>query len=463
MPWTVADVDKHKKGLTDKGKAQWCRIANSVLSRCMAKGMSEADCAASAIKQANGVVNANAVDTGYAGYATYTNKQTLSYEPKFTVHQDKAHLIVPVVMMVEGVHKGNLGAIYHKIEELGKVPASWNGIPVVVRHPEEDGVAISANSPDIIDQMIVGRVYNTNVDGDKLKAEVWFDEEKLNNICVQTLKDINSSKEVEVSLGMFADYEETEGEWHGEKYIAVAHNHRPDHLAILPDQVGACSCADGCGIGANVDQKTAKLFLDNAKKWLGERDKDKWGDILESGKFEDGTTIKLSINQLKKEKMANEKCPKCAEKINALIANTESGFVEGDREWLETLSETALNKVITPKVKEVEKIVEKEKIVEVNKLTPEQTASIAFAEKMRTDKRNERIQSIQNNTSKEVWPDAVLNTMNEDVLERLCDSTKKEPIVDYSIIGGGIPPISANASGEKAMAPTGIKFKEAKK
>jgi len=59
MPWKLEDVSKHKKGLTDKQKKQWVRIANSVLARCLKKGGTEKTCAPSAIKQANGVVVAN--------------------------------------------------------------------------------------------------------------------------------------------------------------------------------------------------------------------------------------------------------------------------------------------------------------------------------------------------------------------------------------------------------------------
>ena len=39
MPWTVDDVDKHKKGLSDKQKKQWVRIANAVLAKCMKDGL----------------------------------------------------------------------------------------------------------------------------------------------------------------------------------------------------------------------------------------------------------------------------------------------------------------------------------------------------------------------------------------------------------------------------------------
>jgi len=54
MPWSVGDVDGFKKGLTDAEKKRWTEIANSALAACLKDGGK--DCEASAIKQANGVV-----------------------------------------------------------------------------------------------------------------------------------------------------------------------------------------------------------------------------------------------------------------------------------------------------------------------------------------------------------------------------------------------------------------------
>jgi hypothetical protein len=494
MPWkTDEDVEKHKKGLGSKKAAQWRRIANSVLKRLMAKGMSEKEAAGEAIKQANGaVMNTNEAK---GKYLVCKNKQTLDYEPKLTIHQEKAHLVVPVVMMVEGVHNGSQGAILHEIVELGKFPDSWNGIPVVIYHPTKDDEPVSANSPEIIDTRTVGRVYNTNVEGKKLKAEVWFDEDKLNTISENTLLAINESKEIEVSLGMFTDNEEKEGEYEGEKFIGIAHNHRPDHLAILPDQKGACSCEDGCGIGANKEDDEIKINKIRQKGYsineignhseqgynekmsmiydkLRSLDSDKVYNYLEecyddyliysksgdnnrkmykqSYKIESGKiefvgepievhkkveyVLNFSINSKKESKMAKNECPKCLEKINKVLTNKDSGFVEADRVWLETLEESALDKVIAlPKVVEKEKIVKE--TVEVNKLTPEQEADLAFLAKQRTDRRNEMIQGIQANTSKELWPDDVLKAMNEDNLKRVFNSVKKPDMVDYSVNG----------------------------
>lgn len=243
MPWTIADVEKHKKGLDAKGKAKWVATANAALASCIKKGGTDATCAPQAIRIANGV-------TGNSLYSVYKNKQE-AYTVETRQHQGAAHLVIPVVMMVEGVHNGNHGPMYHSIDELGKFPAAWNGIPVVIDHPEIEGQNVSANDPDIIDQRTVGRVYNTKVVGQKLVAEAWINEERVRQLSATILATIQRRDKLEVSLGMFSEEEETSGTWNGETYESIARNHRPDHLALLPGGRGACSIEDGCGLGAN--------------------------------------------------------------------------------------------------------------------------------------------------------------------------------------------------------------------
>jgi hypothetical protein len=51
MPWTVSDVDRHKKGLTTAQKRKWVAIANRVLKDCQSKGGS--GCEGKAIRIAN--------------------------------------------------------------------------------------------------------------------------------------------------------------------------------------------------------------------------------------------------------------------------------------------------------------------------------------------------------------------------------------------------------------------------
>lgn len=243
MPWTVADVDKHKKGLTEAQKQQWVRIANSALSECIKKGGTDATCAPSAIRQANGVVGHSDMERFVQSNEAYTISQQM--------HQGRNHLIVPVVMMVEGVHNGSHGRLLHLAEDLGKFPEAWNGIPIVVDHPQdEEGHNISANSPDMAPRH-VGRVFNTHIDDKKLKADAWVDEQLLRELSSEALAHIQTGQPLEVSVGVFTEEELTTGQYGDEEYVAIARNHRPDHLALLPGGVGACSWTDGCGIRVN--------------------------------------------------------------------------------------------------------------------------------------------------------------------------------------------------------------------
>ncbi len=53
MPWTVDDVESHKKGLTPAQKKKWVAIANAIYKDCLAKGGTDATCAPKAIRIAN--------------------------------------------------------------------------------------------------------------------------------------------------------------------------------------------------------------------------------------------------------------------------------------------------------------------------------------------------------------------------------------------------------------------------
>ena len=51
MPWKIGDVEKHKKGLSEKEKKRWVELANGVLREC--QDMRQEDCEAKAIRVAN--------------------------------------------------------------------------------------------------------------------------------------------------------------------------------------------------------------------------------------------------------------------------------------------------------------------------------------------------------------------------------------------------------------------------
>ena len=176
---------------------------------------------------------------------------TSNYELRNETLNGINYIVVPVTMMVEGVHSGSHGPILHLAQELGRYPESWDGIPVTIGHPNVDGQYVSANSPAILEDWAVGRIFNTHMDGSALKAEAWLDEVSLQRISEDTLERINNGEVIEVSIGIFSDEDHSSGMWNSERYTAIARNHRPNHLALLPDEVGACSIADGCGIRVN--------------------------------------------------------------------------------------------------------------------------------------------------------------------------------------------------------------------
>ena len=219
-------------------------------------------------------------------YNTYLQRN--SYTIQTETHQGVKHLIIPVVMMVEGVHDGSAGPVLHTQEEMAKFPASWDGIPVTVGHPLENGQPISANSPGVVDHAVVGRVYHTKMNNGRLKGEVWADVEKLKQASLLAYAYIMQQKPLEVSVGVFSDDELTPGQWETENYVAIAHNYRPDHLALLPDTPGACSWLDGCGIRVNTESLLEAVELVTAE--LYSMDTQNTSYYLEQV-YDDGTFI----------------------------------------------------------------------------------------------------------------------------------------------------------------------------
>lgn len=193
--------------------------------------------------------------SGHTAYALHIPNE--GYEIREVVYEKRDHIVVPVVMMTEGVHEGSAGPVLHLEEEFGKIAEAWNGIPIVIDHPKKEGVYVSANSPDIIEKNGVGKVFNTHVDDKKLKAEVWADKDKLRQRSPVALAAILNKEPLDVSIGVFSEDELITGVYKDEEkgseeqYDSIARNLRPDHLALLPGGAGACSWEDGCGIRSN--------------------------------------------------------------------------------------------------------------------------------------------------------------------------------------------------------------------
>lgn len=159
-------------------------------------------------------------------------------------HDNKEMMVIPVIAIVEGVLNGALVPN----EELSKFVTAWEGVPIPVYHPEINGQHVSANLPSILEKRVIGRFHNVCAENAKLKGEIWIDVASAKAKGFEAILNTFAAGEMmEVSTAYFADTESTSGTFNGKTYAGIHRNLRPDHLAVLPNAIGACSIADGCG------------------------------------------------------------------------------------------------------------------------------------------------------------------------------------------------------------------------
>ena len=344
--------------------------------------------------------------------------QHLTHNTNGVVRKDtmegRSYTVVPMVMLTEGVHSGSDGPLYYPAEELAKTPFIWNHKPVVVYHPEIDGKGVSACDPVIMTKHKIGVIMNTVFEPAsegklaRLKAEAWLEEDRIAAVDARVSLAIANNNMLEVSTGVIVDAVDTEGDFtfnqETEHYTKIAVNYRPDHLAVLPDQKGACSISDGAGLlrnaasdngketnvlkhilnrlfGKNTTQNEAshesiraqlhgvvrsKFESDNTFPWVE--------DVFDNYFIYevDGTLFRLAYNidesgvvtvEGEPEKVVRETGYKVVgnvinkgdsmnrkDAVQALISNKELTWNEEDREWLEGLEDGQFAKITGNKV-----------------------------------------------------------------------------------------------------------------
>lgn len=164
----------------------------------------------------------------------------------------RPHLVAPARLIVPGVLAGSLGPLLYAAGEVAKTVTAWNHVPLLVNHPPRPGQ--SGRDPEVLEAQGVGVLLNARLGpAGELDGEAWFDEARLRAVDVRVLNALAAGRPLEVSTGLYLDRAEAPpGSAHnGVAYTHVASNYRPDHLAVLPDAVGACSRKDGCGLLVN--------------------------------------------------------------------------------------------------------------------------------------------------------------------------------------------------------------------
>lgn len=172
-------------------------------------------------------------------------RANISETPRREDYMGSVHTVVPVVMAIAEVEMNSARISLNELES--SLPA-WNGEPVTVGHPvNASGDYISASSsPRTLAEWCVGRLFNAELTEDgRLRAEAWISHDLADDELIEVLEDGESN--VDVSTGYFSGIESG-------YYVNV----KPDHLALLPDEPGACSWRDGCGVRANKQTKKGR-------------------------------------------------------------------------------------------------------------------------------------------------------------------------------------------------------------
>lgn len=216
--------------------------------------------------------------------------------------EGRNYFVIPTVGIREGVWAGNQGPIFYSSREIGKAPSNWDHKPAVVQHPKKKGKAFTAADKEMIDKYRTGILLSSALVNNKLVFKTWIDEERIKTLSPKTYTRIQNKEKVEVSTGMLMEVEEKKGVYNGKPYIGIARNIQPDHLAILPDTVGACSVKDGAGLfatnesGAVIDP--TQLF--NLLESIDEEPRQKVKEIINQWMAENElsyTAIQRALNE----------------------------------------------------------------------------------------------------------------------------------------------------------------------
>lgn len=265
-------------------------------------------------------------------------------EFRFENFEGRRHIVVPVVMARSDVPM-NGGLI--PPEEL--VPFAWNGVPVTVGHPERNGSHIEANSPEVLQEWAVGRIFNAYLDGVKLKAEAWIDVQKAEKVHPGLLKMLQSGAKIDVSTGYFCDAEPAAGRVNGRAYQELHRNLRPEHLALLPNEEGACNFADGCGVRTNSQQRRKVAMKLNAALKAFREATDSLEKAVSKLALDSGAPAKSKRVQAKAKPKAknNERGDDddVRQMVADLISSDDSPFLPEDEDSLRMMSIDTLKKM----------------------------------------------------------------------------------------------------------------------
>lgn len=175
------------------------------------------------------------------------------FQPQFTTFEGKSYLVVPVVALIGDIvwsPYGSPGPEWMPIAVVAETVAGWNGRPVVIDHPYEDG---SANSIGFLGQNRFGTIFDAQISPlGNLICNAYLDvdlAEQVGESAVNVYNRCLAGEQVEISIGGLCEIVKRQGiSPRGEPYEYVCVGIIiQDHMAMFDFLTGACSISSGCG------------------------------------------------------------------------------------------------------------------------------------------------------------------------------------------------------------------------
>lgn len=232
------------------------------------------------------------------------------------VHEGREYLVAPGTSIVPGVLHGSEGPLFYPHKQIARNYKDWDDTAITIYHPTNDfNIPASAKDISVLKKHGIGIIKNTTIGTiGQLQHDLWFDVEYTKNADKRYGTDIygrlSRGEPIELSTGLYTKNEPRKGAYNGKPYHFVARNYRPDHLAILPNQTGACSLQDGCGV------------LINEAEQLEPQTKSLLTRILEALRINAKTCPKCGME------MDGKECSECNYTENAFCSTGEGGGVD---------------------------------------------------------------------------------------------------------------------------------------
>lgn len=196
---------------------------------------------------------------------------------------DTGWLVKDAVPVVDDIV---MNGIMYPSDELAKSYQGINGVPAPIGHPKDsNGDYISAFNGEALQNYYAGAIC-TNV---RYKDGKVLMDININEAQARAHKDgsrmvdaINAGSPIHMSTGLYLQRLVKSGISKGKEYAAVAMNMAFDHVAILLDEPGGATPADGVGMFVNADQAIADAMEPEQEERIVNRLYNRMSELLSS-------------------------------------------------------------------------------------------------------------------------------------------------------------------------------------